>query len=453
MGPASVITFKDFAQEDFKFFCIHVLGMTWAQHHDEWLYWIKNTNRLLIECARGHGKSWFLSRALPLWLAYKEIPTEILLVSYSEEQAVDLMRKIETEIKLNPLLAHLRPKQQTTWQTTLFTFESGVRIKAVGFGSSVRGQHPNWILVDDPLKDTGALAPEQQYDYFMGALSGTAIRDTKVIVLGTPLDPGDLLSRLETNPVYTFKAYPAFVNGEPLFPYLFQKDDLEFIKKEKGSLVFAREYLLQRIDPETQVFKDKYRTLNDTFKFPEFVCVRTLVDPAISEKEAACDSAIVTVGLDASNNLWELDTRLLHSDDTSAMLKEVLKSAQLFRAYSDYAVVFEGELFQKLLTFEFRRMLTENNVDVKVIEVVHAGTTGKHQRIQSLNPRWEARAIHLLPESDLIRQFQDYRPRAKNIRVDALDAFGWMTDERVCVPYAVSSPVIGEVPEDARPEY
>lgn len=445
-----MVKLKNIAQESFLYFNKAVRGRRVEQHHEEWDYYIRNNKRLLLECARAHGKTDFISIGLPLWFAYREVPIEILIVSYSEEQASDIMRKIEMEINTNPMLSHLKPSQSTTWQTTLFTFSSGVRIKAVGFGTSVRGQHPDIIIVDDPLKDTGALDPEQQYDYFMGALSGTAKRDTKILVIGTPLDPGDLLSRLEDNPVYTFKSYPAYKDGEPLFPYLFNKQDLDFIKQEKGSLVFAREYLLQRIDPETQVFKDKYLTLNNNIEYPPFVCVRTLVDPAISEKEAACDSAIVTVGLDASNQFWELDTRLVHSDDANKMLLEVVKSAQIYRDYGDYAICFEGELFQKLLAFELRKILTETGLNVRVIEVTHVGTTGKHQRIQSLQPRWEARAIKLIPESPLIRQFQDYRPRAKNIRVDALDAVGWMTDERVCVPFTYSTPYIGEVPEDVR---
>jgi hypothetical protein len=424
-----------------------------AQHHIEWDSLIRNNQRLLIQAARGHGKSYFISRALPLWIAYREVPEEILLVSYSEEQAVELMRKVEAEIKANDALAHLRPKTDTTWQTTLFTFDSGVRIKAVGFGTSVRGQHPDWILVDDPLKDSGALEPEKQYDYFMGALTGTAKRDTKILVIGTPLDPGDLLSRLENNPAYVFKAYPALVHGEPLFPYLFDKESLDRRRIEVGSLVFAREFMLQRIDPATQVFNDRYLSVNKEFKYPPFIAVRTLVDPAISEKEAACDTAITTFGIDENNQLWELDTRLLRSDDSHVMLKETLKCCVIFRDYSDYAVVFEAELFQRLLAFEFRRLCLENNLDVRVIEVTHTGTLGKHQRIQSLQPAWEARAIHLLPESDLIKQFREYRPRARNIRLDAIDALGWIKDERVSVPFTHSTPVVGFIPDEVRAEY
>jgi hypothetical protein len=438
------------AQADLLYFAKKVLGMVIVQHHDEWDGYIRLYDRLLIEAARGHGKSWFISKALPLWLVYRGLPVSILLVSYSEEQAVDLMRKIESEIMLNPLLAHLRPKRETIWQSTLFTFANGSSIKAVGFGTSVRGQHPDWILVDDPLKDSGAISPELQYDYFMGALSGTATKHTKIVMIGTPLDPGDLLSRLESNPSYKFVSYPALTKDVPLFPYLFDKETLDKKKIEIGSLMFAREFLLQRIDPETQVFKDCYRTINNNIDYPQFVSVRTLIDPAISEKEAACDTAVTTWGVDDKNHFWELDTRLLRSDDSSAMLKEVMKCMVLYRHYTDYAVVFETELFQRLLAFEFRRLCNESGTDVRVIEVTHTGTIGKHQRIQGLQPAWEARAIHLLPESELTRQFQEYRPRARNIRVDGIDALSWIKDERVNVPFLLSFPVVGDVPDSVR---
>jgi hypothetical protein len=442
--------FKLFAKESFLFFNKYVRGRQIGQHNIEWDGILNLYDRVLIECARGHGKTDDMSIGRSLWRAYRGEPWDRLIVSYSEEQAIDIMRKIEQEVLNNPLLAHLRPGSSTTWQSTLFTFPGGVRIKAVGFGTSVRGQHPNEIQVDDPLKDQGALDPEAQYEYYMGALMGTAIKNTRVCVIGTPLNPGDLLSRLETNPVYHFRQYPALENGEPLFPYLFDKRSLDQKKLEVGSLVFSREYLLQRIDPETQVFKDPYLTINSEIQFPEFIAVRTFIDPAISEKEAACDTAVTTWGIDERNNFWELDTRMLHSDDVSSMLKEVMKCAELFRFKADYAVVFEAELFQRLMAFEFRRLCNDRGIDVRVIEVTHTGNLGKHQRIQGLQPVWEARAIHLLPESDLTKQFREYRPRAKNIRLDGIDALSWIKDERVCVPFLRSQPVVGAVPDEVR---
>jgi hypothetical protein len=444
---------EDIAKASLLYFAQKILGMKIGRHHVGWAELLHDKKRLLIECSRGHGKTWWFSKAYPLWLLYQGWPIDILVVSYSEEQVKFILKSIDDEIHTNPYLVHLRPTTKQLWGAQLKTFANGSQLRGEGFGSSVRGAHPNLILVDDPLKDQGGMNPEEQLKYFSTALSGTAIRGTQIVVVGTPLDAGDLLEQLETNDAYTFRAYPALdEKGEALFPELFTTEELRAKEKEIGSFAFAREFMLQRIDPKTQAFKDKFRTINQDMDFPDFVSVRTLVDPAISEKDRACDSAVVTVGMDAKNQAWELDTTIVHSDDTSKLLWEVYKVGLRFsksdKTRRDYAIVWEAELFQKVLAFDFKRLLLERGHDIRTVEVVHQGIQGKHQRIMGLQSMWEARAIHLLPESPLVQQFRYYRPNLKGAKIDALDAFAWVRHPEVNAPYVKNSGVYGEVPED-----
>lgn len=419
---------------------------------DEWYDLLQNKNRILIEAARGHGKTIFFSIAYPLWLVYRGNPVDILLISYSEDQVKNnIMNKIDEIIHNNDMLASLRPKSGQLWGAQLKTFESGAQIRGESFGSSVRGAHPDYLGVDDPLKDKGSMTPEEQGNYFFTALSGTAKRHTKILVVGTPLDYGDLLEQLETNQSYTFRAYPAKnLKGEVLFTQLFNEEDLAAKEKEIGSFAFSREFLLQRIDPHTQVFKDVYRTVNDLVEFPKFAVVRTIIDPAISEKDIACDSAIVTAGVDEKNNVWELSTNLVHSDDPSKILGEIVRlAAQYTKLYWDYAIVIEAEVFQKILAYDLRQKLIEKGIDVRVIEVRHTGNQGKQQRIIGLQSAWEAKAIHLLPNSPLIAQSRYFRPNAKVGKVDALDALSWIRHLDVCQPIVNAEPVEGVVPQSA----
>lgn len=441
------------AKFNFPFFCKVVLGMDIGAHHKEWAELLRVEKRVLIESARGHGKSWFISKAYPLWLVWRNIaPVDMLVVSFSEKQAIELLKMVSEEVMRNPNLAHLRPTKQTTWQSSYLEFPNGCKVRGVGFGTSVRGLHPTHIIVDDPLKDEGGMNPEDQYNYFMGALSGTAVRHTQIVVIGTPLDSGDLLEQLESNSVYNFKSYPAIKDGVALFPRLYTIEELRKREEEVGSLAFSREYLLQRVDPKTQVFNDQMRTINTTFTYPEdLMVVRTIIDPAISEKEKACDSAIVTVAQDGHNHWWEKRTRLEKSDNPKLILDKIIEEAKLYCSnFSDYAIVIESELFQKVLAFDLRQQLIEQNLNIRVIEVSHQGIQGKHQRIVGLQPKWEGRAIHLLPGSPLIDQFRFYRPNIKGARIDGLDALAWFGDERVNVPYIASQPVIGEISEEAR---
>jgi hypothetical protein len=428
---------EQLAQASFKYFFIKVLGYTWTTWHDEvYADLVSGNKRLLIEIARGHGKTvFFVSYAL--WLVYRDIPIDILVISYSEEQIRNnVMNLIDSIITKNDYLAHLRPSKNLLWGAQLKTFHNGSKIRGESFGSSVRGAHPDVLLVDDPLKDKGGMTPGEQHDYFMSALMGTVKRDTLVVVDGTPLDNGDLLEQLENNKAFTFRSYPAEndTRTEALFPELFTLAELRQIESEVGTLAYSRERLLKRIDPATSVFKDQYRVV-DTDRDQQYAVVRTIIDPAISEKDDACDSAIVTVGMTYQNHAYEIDTQLLKANNPKTILDEIVKTAQrYYKQYVDYAIVIESELFQKVLAYDLRQIILEKGLDVRIIEVVHQGIQGKHERIIGLQSKWEARAIHLLPESPLIHQFRYYRPNIKGFKLDAIDAFSWIRNEQVNVP-------------------
>lgn len=440
----STVTPEDFAKASFKYFCIKVLGYKWSKHHDEWYELLLNKKRILVECARGHGKTHFFSIAYPIWLIYRGYPVDILVVSYSEDQVRNnIMNKIDSVIMTNDHLATLRPTVKQIWTGQLKTFSNTSQIRAESFGSSVRGAHPDFLIIDDPLKDKGGMTPDEQLQYFMTALSGTAKSNTQILVVGTPLDKNDLLEQLENNKAYTFRSYPAVnSSNEALFTALYSRDWLEQREKEVGSFAFSREYLLQRIDPKNQMFKDQYRSINETGEFPEMAVLRTLVDPAISEKENACDSAIVTCGIDYKNHKWEYETNLMQSDNPSKLLEEIVKTALRYKdKCRDYAVVIEGELFQKVLAYDLRQIFLERGIDVRVILVVHQGIQGKHERIAGLQPSWEAGGIHLRVESPLIPQFRYYRPGIKGFKLDGIDALSWIRSEDVAIP-VYDAPVV-----------
>lgn len=442
---------EDIARASFKYFFVKVLGYRWAKHFDEWQWLIENNKRFLLECARGHGKTIFLI-GYAVWLVYRGNPVDILFMSHSEEQVkLNIMNKIDETIMKNDYLAHLRPSAKQLWGSQLKTFFNGSIVRGESFGSSVRGAHPDYIFEDDPLKDKGGMSPEEQFNYHMTAISGMAKKDTVIGVIGTPLDNGDLLEQLENNKAYTFRAYPALDdNGNALFPELFDKETLKAKEEEIGSFAFSREFLLKRIDAKTQVFRDAYRVINESVEFPDFAVVRTMVDPAISEKEAACDSAIVTVGVTYDNHRYEHDTQLEHSDNPKKIIDAILRVAiPLSKKFIDYAVVIEAEVFQKVLAYDLRQRILEMNLDIRVIEVTHSGNTGKMQRIMGLQTAWEARSIHLLPNSPLISQFRYFRPNIRGFKIDGLDAFSFIRMEDVAVPIVESRIIDEGVPPEA----
>lgn len=448
-------TLEQAAQISFKFFFVKVLGYTWAPHFDEWQWLIENNQRFVLMCARGHGKTKFLI-GFALWLIYKELPVDILFMSHSEDQVkTNVMNEIDTLVMTNEYLFHLRPSTKQLWGAQLKTFKTGAHIRGESFGSSIRGLHPDYIFEDDPLKDKGAMTPEEQFNYHSTVVEGMCKKNTIMGVIGTPLDNGDLLEQLERlgqGKAYVTKKYPGRKeDGTPLFPTLYDEEALKQKEISMGSFGFSREIMLQRLDPKTQVFADRFRTINIDCKLPEDLrTVRTKVDPAISEKDGACDSAIVTSGIDPKNHIWEISTKLEKSDNPKTILDYIVKEIQIHhKKYNDYAVVIESEVFQKVLAYDLKQIILEKNLNVRIIEIAHSGTQGKHERIMGLQNKWEAYAIHLLPESPLIPQFRYYRPGVRGVKIDGIDALSMMRLEDVAVP--IGDPIVVDpgVPNEA----
>ena len=392
--------------------------MKWPSHYADWEKLILENNRLLVQAPRGHGKSMFWSIAYPLWRVIRG-KREILLISYSEDQCRKLIRDIRQTIEANEFLAPLRPTTKEIWGTDQLSFANGSFISGLGFGTSSRGRHPDDIIVDDPLKDLGGMTDEDQERAYFGVITGMAMEHTKLVTVGTPVNFGDLLEKLETNEAYVKWKKPALQNGKALFPFLWSEDSLAKKRMEMGSINFAREYLLQRIDPATQPFKKQYETLYmampDGMRFARKV---TVCDPAYSEGDGDY-TAIVTVGFTHGNQAWVLEAKGIRREDPGDVILELVKT---IRHQKPDVVGIEKRKGQAI-DYSFREAIARYQLfDFKYVELGHQGQAKwSDSRIGGLVGRWEARSIHLHPDMGLLRaQIFAYRVDDKSKEHDDL---------------------------------
>lgn len=410
------------AQSSLKFFCVKILGFTWPDYYDEWGGLIESNERLLVECARGHGKSNLFSLGYPLWRVARG-KWEGIIFSYSEEMVKRLIRDIREMVMTNNLLEPLRPSTQEVWGTDHLTFANKAEIKGLGFGTSARGPHPNDIIVDDPLKDVGGMTSEDQERAFFGVIEGMAMPETKISVVGTPVEYGDLLHKLEDpQRGYTFKKYPAFKkNGELLAPHLWTKDALEKKKARQGSLIFAREYMLERIDPETQPFKQQYETLYDAAP-QNFAFIITACDPAYSENDGD-ETAIVTIGLTHGNHAYLLEAKGIRREDPGRVVDELFKTINTFKPTTVGIEKKKGDAIK--YSFEERR----NRMglwDFRYVELPYGRGKNDIDRIGGLVPRWEARTIHVHKnQQHFLKQIYEYRLDDSHRHDDLVDALAY----------------------------
>ena len=296
-------------------------------HHREWDELIAKNERISILAPRDHGKTFFWDFAYPIWKAVN-MPGGIgYIFSATQDQAVRILGDIKAEIESNPKLANLLPDMTIgkgrKWASTAICLRNGHRIYARGFGTKVRGAHPNWIVVDDSLNDETAYSEvvrKKQIEYFYTAISNMVVPGGQIIVVGTPFHQGDLYADLSKNEEYLFRRYQALnAKGIPLWPARYSQARLLKKKREIGSIRFTREFLCEPVADDMSLFPQALFQGEPTEQFavrlgmPYSFWAQAGVTPYIGVDFAMSSSAqadymvVWVMGLDKFGNRWVLD--------------------------------------------------------------------------------------------------------------------------------------------------
>ena len=214
-----------------------------------------NLNYLAI-LPRAHFKSTILGHAFSIWRSLKiQGSTNILYLSYSDTMAKYHISEINKEVNRNPLLKDMMTNRAPKADFT-FRYDTGnggsAEILHGGLFSFKRGMHVNGALIaDDILKDPESpLAMGQMNkieDHFLTESLFIPNQGVPVVIVGTPMMPGDLLTVLEKDDRFVTRKLPA-LDPEPdrrvLMPELYSEEWLLEQQKAKPKS-FASEFLLQ----------------------------------------------------------------------------------------------------------------------------------------------------------------------------------------------------------------
>lgn len=309
-------------------------------HHLEWGDLVHRYNKLCINAARDHGKSYYFSNAYCAWKLYSYAkpknsvfsarPTKSnsnrgYLFSFSLQQSVDLMEILKGTIESNDILKdRLFPDSRNSgaWASTNIVCKNGARLTCKGFGSSVRGAHPYWIVVDDGLKDNviySALQRQKSIDYFHSVIMNMLVPGGQIIVVGTPFHASDLYGDLKSKSRFATNnkkgwfviEYPAiFPDGRILWPHRWSFFDLMDKRSTQGNIIFSRENLCRPITNEASIFPlkvlersllrmENYTLVRNRDDFPiKFNKVVTGCDFAISANVGSDYTVFTTWGVD-----------------------------------------------------------------------------------------------------------------------------------------------------------
>ena len=353
--------------------------MSW--HHLEWGDLVHHHNKLCIEAARDHGKSYYFSNAYAIWQLYRYSPPKVqqfskrpsksnsnrgFLFSFSLQQAVDLIEILKGTIEGNDTLRErLMPAntKEGAWASTNIVCKNGARLTGKGFGSSVRGAHPYWIIVDDGLKDNviySQLQRQKSIDYFHSVIMNMLVPGGQIIVVGTPFHANDLYGDLKTKKGWFVIEYPAiFPDGRILWPQRWSFRDLLDKKNTQGNIIFSRENLCRPIVSDSSIFPlsilkrglvrmENYTLVSSRDDFPiKFAKVVTGCDFSISANVGADYFCFSTFGIDEDNGMWLLNMKLGKGKTYDEQL-QILKGINV--RFRPDVMVFESNVFQQIFT-------------------------------------------------------------------------------------------------------
>lgn len=268
--------YRGMLEQSLALFARDILKLEIGPHMLAWDEMISKHRRIAVNAARDHSKSTFFSYAYPIWRAWSEPGVEIYLFSKTLEQAAEFLDIIvygrENLLGMTdiPELADLVPEMDEAKRNprvrltrTDVRLRNGSRIRALGYGKAIRGRHPKYIVLDDPLNDEdmySELTRKKNIDYFKSAIVNMAKRDGQVCIVGTPYHMADLYGWLRKNPVYAFRRFPGIFKDRrsgverALFPWRWPLEDLKSKRQEIGSVAFAREILCEPITDDLSVF-------------------------------------------------------------------------------------------------------------------------------------------------------------------------------------------------------
>ena len=165
---------------------------------------------------------------------------------------------------------------------------------------------------------------------------------------------------------------PAIENWKSFWESRFDMWELENIRKQIWDYFFMSQYQQDPINEWWWDFKREYFEYSNNI--PEWLEIVTFIDPAISQKQEADNTAIVTIWLDKrSNNIYILDViawKMLPDEIIDNVFKTYLK-------WKPRRVWIEVVAYQKMLALEIKKQMNIRNIFFVLDEV---------------NPQWEKEA-------------------------------------------------------------
>ena len=457
------------AKKDFGYFCRTYLAdyfFTDPAEYQKVLYEVADTRRLSREVAeklkafvrekywpllkpteqlagamfiepREHGKTVRWSFAYPLWQVLTGKSRYVLLIGSSQTAAQENLINIRTELEENEqILADFGDLRGDRWSDARIELKNGSCVQAKGSGASMRGTRfrqyrPDLIILDDILKDEGVESPttRSKIHRWLKRVAFNLGKTAFIVWVNTVFHSDDPASRLlREMEEGTLKRWVAVrlscykPDGSLLWPENWSAEVLEEKRQVLGTDVFSTEYENEPLSDEERIIKTEWISLHayTPAELPPALRYVAGVDPAAGKHDR---TAIVTLGVDSSGTLWEVDfwAQVCSEDET---VRQLMVKHQ---KYHYEVIAWEEVTFTNIYARYVMRMAAAENVYLP-IKTVKVGKESKEVRIRSISP---------LIENGILR----FRDRGNRELVEELTSFpkGRFDDLADALAYAVGA--------------
>jgi len=408
----------------------------------------------LIALPRSFLKSTLACIKLPIWMAINNPNVRVLIACNIIDNAMNHLRSIKHIFERNSLFRHLYPEiipdiRKVQWSDHSVTVRrtggyGEATFTAAGVGVNVVGTHYDVIIMDDILtakKDdvTGdELAPSQlDIDRAIGWYKlAISLFDTPskglTFYIGTRWAVHDVIDHiLKFDP--TFVPYIQNVykkdsagkdvfseTGEPIYPERFNAKALAQLKARQGPYIYASQYLLNPLPVEKMVFHPEYIQYFEKMPFNVPYWIYTYVDPAISSKKDACNTAIVTIARTFDNRIYVLECIRKKGMSVSELCKTLFL---VHKKYKPRLVGIESVAYQEAIGKHLREQMRVKDYFFNVRDDTPTRDEPKDARIRGMQPRFAAKSVWIKSYMNgLETELLEYQGVERSRYVDAIDA-------------------------------
>ena len=368
---------------------------------------------------RGLGKSELVSKFLPLFVAYKgglpgfgKVENMIIFsdtISQAQEHLANLRMEYDNSEKLQQVLKLVETKTIKP-KVDVLVFENlegnRIFIQAKGAGESMRGTkkgktRPQLLVFDDILNDDileSEVVRKKLHTWFFSTVSNAVdITHFKYIMINTPMTESDIvgLARISRQ-WHTLELPVAMEFGVPLNQMVtswadrFTPQRVMEKYKEAESMgaegQFYREMMLEITNREMALFKMErikhfhYEDLKPRFPTMLFY---TAMDLAVSRKQSADYTAIITIAVDSEMNWYVV--RIDHGRyDMNETMRRLFDNH--IKKYNPMSIGLERAAHQQVFNDFMQQKMIQEGIVKEIVPLKSNSAVSKELRIATLVP-------------------------------------------------------------------